>query len=318
MLLVCFYLVNLDDMDTLLSMKVFRQIVESGSFIAAAERLDLSTAMTSKHVMNLERNLGVRLLNRTSKHMSLTEIGKIYYEQCQEILDRLEVVEAAVKRSAVATKGTLKVTAPVWFANPTFTKALAAYRASYPDVLLDLDLNDRKVDLVEEGFDLALRVSSHPDTSLQSRRICPIQFRLVAAPSYLRDHEDLIDASDLSKHVFLSYAYASSEYKLFFSDDDGRGKIAVTASMRSNNTCMLHQAAISGMGLAVLPEWLIGDDLLGGRLEQLQSEYASCAYLDAIYTSRRYLSPKVRTFVDFLSDYFAEIAGSVNRYLDEV
>lgn len=293
-------------MDTLLSMKVFRQVVESGSFVAAAERLDLSTAMTSKHVMNLERNLGVRLLNRTSKHMSLTEIGTIYYEQCQEILDRLEVVEAAVKRSAVATSGTLKVTAPVWFANPTFTKALAAYHVSYPNVLLDLNLNDRQVDLVEEGFDLALRVSSNPDASLLSRRICPIKFRLVAAPDYLRDNGHPIAASE-SQHEFLSYAYAPFSDRFFFDGADDREKIA-TIALRSNSTSMLHQAAIAGMGLAALPEWLIEDDLTSGRLELLQFDYAFCAYLDTVYTSRRYLSPKVRTFVDFLADYFAGIA----------
>jgi DNA-binding transcriptional LysR family regulator len=303
LLLVCFYLVNLDsEMDTLLSMRVFRQVVESGSFVAAAERIDLSTAMTSKHVMNLERNLGVRLLNRTSKHMSLTEIGTIYYEQCQEILDRLEVVEAAVKRSAVATSGTLKVTAPVWFANPTFTKALATYHARYPNVLLDLNLNDRQVDLVEEGFDLALRVSSNPDTSLLSRRICPIKFRLVAAPDYLHNNGHPIAASELSQHEFLSYAYAPFGDRFFFDGSHDRQKIAATA-MRSNSTSMLHQAAIAGMGLVVLPEWLIEDDLTSGRLELLQLDYAFCTYLDAVYTSRRYLSPKVRTFVDFLADY---------------
>ena len=300
-------------MDTLLSMKVFRQVVESGSFVAAAERIDLSTAMTSKHVMNLERNLGVRLLNRTSRHMSLTEIGTIYYEQCQEILDRLEVVEAAVKRSAVVTSGTLKVTAPVWFANPTFTKALAAYRTRYPAVLLDLNLNDRKVDLVEEGFDLALRVSSNLETSLLSRRICPIQFRFVAAPSYLRDNGCPTTASELSQHVFLSYAYSPLGDGLFFEHPHGREKIAMTTSMRSNSTSMLYQAAIAGMGWTALPEWLIEDDLTSGKLELLQLDYTFCSYLDAVYTSRRYLSPKVRTFVDFLADYFVGVADAVDR-----
>ena len=290
-------------MDTLLSMKVFRQVVESGSFVAAAERIDLSTAMTSKHVMNLERNLGVRLLSRTSKHMSLTEIGTVYYEQCQEILDRLEVVEAAVKKSAVITNGVLKVTAPVWFANPTFTKALAVYRTRYPDVLLDLNLNDRKVDLVEEGFDLALRVTSNPDAPLLTRHICPIQFRLVAAPNYLRDNGYPTTASELSQHVFLSYAYSSVGDRLFLDGSQGRKKIAMTASMRSNNTSMLYQATIASMGLAILPEWLIEEDLTSGRLELLNLDYGFSTNLNAVYTSRRYLSPKVRTFVDFLADY---------------
>ncbi|MBV8883562.1 MAG: LysR family transcriptional regulator, partial [Chroococcidiopsidaceae cyanobacterium CP_BM_RX_35] len=140
-------------MDTLTSIKVLRQVVESGSFVAAAERLNLSTAMISKHVMHLERNLGVRLLNRTSRHLSLTEAGTLYYEHCREMLDNLDMVEASVRQSAVVARGVLKISAPVWFANPLFTKTLAEYRSRYPDVLLDLNLNDRVVDLVEEGFD---------------------------------------------------------------------------------------------------------------------------------------------------------------------
>lgn len=293
-------------MDTFLSMKVFRQVVESGSFVAAAERLDLSTAMTSKHVMNLERNLGVRLLNRTSKHMSLTEIGTVYYEQCQEILDRLDVVEAAVRRSAVAVRGVLKITAPVWFANPIFTKALAEYRSRYPDVLLELNLNDRIVDLVEEGFDLALRVTVDHSSVLLARRICPIQFKLVGSPNYLLKHGYPINPSELSNHLLLTYSYSQFEDGVVVHHGaNGRETIKMTISMRSNSTSMLYQAALVGSGLTFLPKWLIEEDLASGRLVGLKPEYMLPHVLEAVYTSRRYLSPKVRTFVDFLSDYFS-------------
>jgi len=297
-------------MDKFFSMKVFRQVVESGSFVAAAERLDLSTAMTSKHVMNLERNLGVRLLNRTSKHMSLTEIGTVYYEQCQEILDRLEVLEAAVRRSAVTVRGVLKITAPVWFANPIFTKALAEYRSRYPDVLLELNLNDRIVDLVEEGFDLALRVTSNPSSSLLARRICPIQFKLVGSPNYFLKHGYPTNNNELSNHLLLTYSYSPfDDGVLVLDDSNGREKIKMTTSMRSNNTSILYQAALAGIGLTFLPEWLIEEDLSSGRLEMLKPESTFRNFLDAVYTSRRYLSPKVTTFVDFLSDHFS---GSEN------
>ncbi len=300
-------------MDTLLSMKVFRQVVESGSFVAATERLNLSTAMTSKHVMNLERNLGARLLNRTSRHLSLTEVGMVYYEQCQEILDRLEVVEAAVSRSTVAARGILKIAAPVWFANPLFTKALAEYHSHYPDVLLDLNLNDRIVDLVEEGFDLALRVTSDPDCSLLARRICLIQFRLVGSPKYLLNNGYPKTPSELSKHMLLTYTYSRFGDGVFFDGPNGGETVKLTASMRSNNTSMLYQAALASMGLAFLPEWLIEEDLTSRRLEVLKPDLTFPTFLNAVYTSQRYLSPKVKTFVDFLSDHFSGITELGNK-----
>ncbi|MBD3884179.1 LysR family transcriptional regulator [Phormidium tenue FACHB-886] len=300
-------------MDTLLSMKVLRQVVESGSFAAAAERLNLSTAMTSKHVMHLERDLGVRLLNRTSRHLSLTEAGTIYYEQCREMLDNLEVVEAAVRRSTVAAHGVLKLTAPVWFANPLFTEALADYRAQYPDVVLDLNLNDRTVDLVEEGFDLALRVTHKLDDSLIARHLCPIQFMLVGSPAYLQKNGYPQTSGDLSKHLMMLYSYSPFGDEIVLDGPNGRERVKLAASMRSNNTGMTYQAAIAGMGLAFLPEWLIQDALTSRRLEVLMPNYSwPASSLYAIYTSRRYLLPKVSTFVDFLATRFSPAQPAEN------
>ena len=147
-------------MDTLQSMKVFRSVVDGGSFVAAARALDVSTAMASKHVAHLEKRLGTRLLNRSSRHLSLTDAGRVYFEQVRDALDNLESAELAVGQTAVAPRGVLKITAPVWFANAHFARLLSAYRARYPDVVLDVSLSDRVVDLVEEGFDLALRVDN--------------------------------------------------------------------------------------------------------------------------------------------------------------
>ncbi|MBW4592519.1 MAG: LysR family transcriptional regulator [Brasilonema angustatum HA4187-MV1] len=297
-------------MDTLMSMKVLRQVVESGSFVAAAERLNLSTAMISKHVKHLERNLGARLLNRSSRHLSLTEAGKIYYEQCREMLDNLEMVEAAVRRSAVVARGVLKITAPVWFANPLFTKALAEYRFRYPDVLLDLNLNDRMVNLVEEGFDLALRVThDQPRSSLLTRRICPIKFMLVGSPDYLRRNGHPKTPNELSKHAAISYYYSQFADEMFFDGPNGRQTVKLAVSIRSNNTIMEYQATLASMGLAVLPEWLVEDDLTSHRLEVVKLDYTLLtASLYAVYTSRQYLSPKIRTFVDFLAEYFSGVA----------
>src|SRR5580700_8387932 len=144
--------------DTLTSIKVFRQVVESGSFVAAAERLDLSTAMVSRHVMHAEKRLGVRLLNRNSRTLSLTEPGRVYFERCKTILDDLEATELELGSLSAAPRGTLRVTCPSWFARQRFTEMLAAFRRSYPEIVVDISFEDRIVDLVEEGCDLALRV----------------------------------------------------------------------------------------------------------------------------------------------------------------
>jgi DNA-binding transcriptional LysR family regulator len=302
-------------MDTLLSMKVLCQVVESGSFVTAAERLNLSTAMTSKHVMSLERRLGTRLLNRTSRHLSLTEAGTVYYDQCREILDRLEVAEAAVSRSTVAASGILKISAPAWFANPLFAKVLMEYHDRYPDVLLDLKLSDRMVNLVEEGFDLALRVRHNPIDTVLARRICRIQFMLVGSPEYLRAHRHPTTHSELSQHIFIAYTHKPFGEGAFFDDLAIKLEtLKLTVSIRCDNTAMLHQAVLASMGLAFLPEWLIVDDLTSGRLEIVQLDCTlPDALLDAVYTSRRYLLPRVRTFIDFLSDRFADSTGSIGK-----
>ena len=171
-------------MDTLRSMRVFRAVVELDSFVRASERLGLSPAMVSKHVMHLERHLDARLLNRSSRHLSLTEIGKVYFEQCREMLDNLDEVEATVGRTTVVPRGMLRLSAPVWFANPIFTRTLAAYRERFPEVTFDIDLSGRVVNLVEEGFDLALRVSQAPSPALIARPVGKVMFYLVAAPAY--------------------------------------------------------------------------------------------------------------------------------------
>src|SRR5215469_13218989 len=172
-------------MDTLVSIRVFCTVAELKSFSAAAERLGISPAMTSKHVMRLEERLSARLLNRTSRHVSLTETGALYFEQARQMVDGLDEMEAAVSQTVVAPKGRLRLSAPVWMANPFFAGLLADYRARYPDVTLDIDLSGRLVNLVEEGFDLALRVTPSPDPGLIARTIADAPFYFVASRKFL-------------------------------------------------------------------------------------------------------------------------------------
>lgn len=294
-------------MDTLLSMRVFRTVVELDSFVRASERLHLSPAMVSKHVMHLERHLDARLLNRSSRHLSLTEIGKVYFEQCREMLDNLDEVEATVSRTTVVPRGTIRLSAPVWFANTIFTRALAAYRERFPEVSFDIDLSGRVVNLVEEGFDLALRVSHNlaqgVSASLIARPVGRIEFGLVASPAYLARAGRPVLPQELAQHAMISYSLLAAGNELSFDGPVGRESVKYQPVLQSNNESLLHAAALDGMGIALLPSWQTDADLATGRLERLfPDQRMAGGAVHAVYTSRRYLSSKVRTFIDFLAE----------------
>lgn len=292
-------------MDTLVSMRVFRAVVELESFVRAAERLAISPAMASKHVMHLERHLGARLLNRSSRHLSLTESGRVYFEQCRDMLDSLDEAEATVGRTTVIPRGMLKLSAPVWFANPIFTRALAAYRTQYPEVTFDIDLSGRVVNLVEEGFDLALRVGLAPAATLIARPICPIRFDLVAAPAYLARHGRPQVPADLAGHAMITYSLLSSGNELNFDGPHGPESVKFKPVLQTNNESLIHDAVVDAMGIALLPAWQTRTGLASGQLERLLEAYRMPQpTLSAVYTSRRYLSSKVRTFVDFIAQQY--------------
>ncbi len=288
-------------MDTLVSIRVFCQVAELKSFAAAADRLGLSPAMASKHVMELERRLSTRLLNRTSRRVGLTEAGQVYFDQVRPMLDALDEVEAVVSKATVIPRGTLRLSAPVWFANPLFASVLADYRARYPEVVLDIDLSGRLVDLIDEGFDLALRVSATPGDGLIARPLAPVVMQLVAAPAYLAAAGRPLTLADLNGRALLKYALYPAR-ALILPGPDGDVTVTFNDVLISGNETLLHHAAVASMGMAVLPRWLIADDLRVGRLEPILPEAITIrAPLMAVYPSRKYLSAKVRTFIDFLA-----------------
>ncbi|WP_439359057.1 LysR family transcriptional regulator [Bradyrhizobium sp. DASA03007] len=288
-------------MDTLVSMRVFCLVAELKSFAAAAQRLRISPAMASKHVMQLEKRLGTRLLNRTSRRVSLSESGALYLEQARQMLDSLDEVEAAVSKATVVPRGTLRLTAPVWMANAIFAGVLADYQARSPDVRLDVDLSGRLVNLVEEGFDLALRATGAPDEALIARPITRVPFYLVAAPAFLKRAGRPATFADLSGQALLHYALYPGE-SFSFQGEHGPETVKLNPVLRSANETLLHVAALEGMGLAFLPKWLVTDDIAAGRLEHLMSEQVIFeGKLFAVYPSRKYLSAKVRTFIDFIA-----------------
>jgi DNA-binding transcriptional LysR family regulator len=288
-------------MDTLTSLRVFREVVDSGSFVAAANRLGLSTAMASKHVAHLERQLGARLLNRTSRHLSLTEAGTVYLEQCREALDSLHAGEAAIGLRQEAPRGVLKITAPVWCATRRFADVLAAYTLKFPEVVVDIRLENRKVDLVDEGYDLALRVTREPSPALIVRPLCTLQFHLVATPAYLKRVGHPKEVADLERLGAILPTYVNLD-GLELNGPAGKLRLRLHATMKTNDTTLSYHAVHAGLGPAYLPDWLVADDLRNGALEHMLPGFETPTMtVFAAYTSRKYLTAKVRSFIDFVS-----------------
>ena len=284
-----------------MSLQVLCEVVEAGSFSAAAEHLSISAPMVSKHVAQLERTLGARLLNRTSRRLSLTEVGTVYYEQCRIALDTLQAAQEAVGQGTQVPRGQLKVSAPVWCANRRFAHVLGAYREKYPDVVIDIRLENRKVDLVAEGFDLALRATREPSPMLIARPICPVPFHLVASPAYLKRHGVPRKPADLTALGAIVPSYLNLN-GMEIQGPGAKGKVALTAVMKSDDTTLTYHAVHAGLGLAYLPDWLVSDDLAAHRLVRLLPDHSGPGItLFAVYTSRQYMLPKLRSFIDFLS-----------------
>ena len=297
-------------MDTLVSLRIFRHVAESGSFTAAAGRMGISPAMASKHVANLEREVRARLLNRSSRHVSLTEAGAVYFEHCCNALDTLDGAAATLRQGHDEPRGSLRLTAPVWCATGYFAGLLAGYRQRYPQVILDLHLSNRKVDLAREAFDMALRVTNEPSPNLIVRPICEIRFHAVATPELLAQHRRLqplapdavTGPADLSRLNAIIASYLPPSSTLAASGPDGQVGARVNTIMKSDNTSLTYECVLAGVGAALLPDWLVKDDLAQGRLVPLMPQFEPLSVtLHAAYTNRMYLTPKVRSFIDYLA-----------------
>ncbi len=290
-------------MDRLTSLRVFRDVVESGSFTAAAERLGISAPMASKHVAQLEKSLGARLLHRSSRHLSLTEAGEAWYEQSRRALDLLDAAEAAIGRKNEAPRGQLKVSAPVWCATPRFARVLADYRARFPEVLVDMHLENRKVDLNADGYDLALRATQEPSPALIARPLCRLQFHLVATPGYVARAGVPAVPADLAKLGAIVPSYVNLEGLSLKGPGGRQAPLRLQPVMKSDDTNLTLHAVRAGMGMSFLPEWLVDEDLAHARLVKLVPDHAAPPVtLFAVYTSRQYMAPKLRSFIDFLGE----------------
>lgn len=289
-------------MDGLVGLRVFALVAELRSFSEAADRLGLSPAMVSKHVQAVEARVGARLLNRTSRSVSMTEAGTVYLSTVRSLLDDLDQTEAQLSHTILSPRGVLKVSLPVWMANPAFARLLAAFHARNPDVTLDLDLSGRKVNLVDEGFDLALRVAPTLDEVLIAKRLATIHFVMVGTPVLLERLGRPKSIEDLTGAPFLAYSSVAPDGRLRLGMGPDAPELRLRPVLISGNETLLHCAAREGIGLSIMPHWLIRDDIASGMLEAvLPREFRPAVTLHAVYPDRSYLPAKVRSFLDFLS-----------------
>jgi DNA-binding transcriptional LysR family regulator len=293
-------------MDTLVSMKVFRHVVEVGSFVGAAERMEMSAAMASKHVMHLEQQLGARLLNRTTRRVAPTEAGREYYERLSQVLTELDEAEQAVGAASVVPQGRLRVSSLSAFGLSHVMAAVADYAAQYPQVTVDMTLSDRVVELIDEGFDVAIRASpgGMKSSSLIARQIATAHLVLCASPAYLRKHGTPKSVADLANHNYLQYAGVSA---LELATGDASPRVRLSGNLIVNHLEAQRVIVLQGAGIAMLGTEVIGDDLATGRLVPLLVDDVPPRELPihVVYASRRHLSAKVRSFVDFLAERFA-------------
>jgi DNA-binding transcriptional LysR family regulator len=298
-------------MDPLRQIEAFVAVVQAGSYVKAAERRDTSKAVLSRLVLELETRLGTRLLNRTTRRLSLTETGAAYFERCQQILGDLREADAAASATTASVTGRLKINAPLTFGNLHLAPLWGEFLKLHPQVELDILLSDRVVDLVEEGFDLAVRISRAgklPSTSLVARKLAMDRIVLCASPGYLRSALPLTRLEDLAQHRVMAYAWWSGGDAWTFAADDGQTASVITQPcLRTNSGDTCRAAALADQGVIYQPAFLVGPDVRAGRLVELLPQWHGPPLdIHALYPTRTHLSGKVRAMVDFLAAAFQQ------------
>jgi DNA-binding transcriptional LysR family regulator len=294
-------------MDRLVAMEAFVRVADAGSFSAAARHWGRSKAVVSKYVNALEAHLGVQLLQRTTRSLSLTEAGRAYRERCTNVLGEIRALEASLREDIAAPRGPLRVTAPPGFASHYLDVMTKDFLARFPEVNIDLDLTHRMVDLVEENIDVAIRVTDPRDSSLVARRLAPAPIVAVAAPSYLRRRGTPKNPTDLRDHdCLVDTNFRDQQRWRFRPGDKANGKtetITVTGPLRVNNPDAVREMAEAGLGIALVPHFVASDALQAGRLREiLKGRVAFHWSILAVYPRRRYLPLRVRAYIDHLAE----------------
>lgn len=294
-------------MDRFHAITAFVRVVEAGSFARAAERLGVSVSAVSRQLAELEAHLAVRLLNRTTRRLSLTEGGQAFYERSVQLLADLDEAEVAVTSASIVPRGTLRLTCSATFGARHLAPAVAAFTSRYPQMRFDAELSERIVDLVEEGFDLAVRVGATGSQNLVARKIGSSRIVCCAAPSYLELHGEPREPEDLATHACMTYEYLPTRNVWSFRDPrGGERSVRIAGPVHANNGRFLEALAAEGAGIVREPDFIVGPDVRAGRLKAILTEFEPAPLpIYIVYPSRRHLSAKVRAFADFLSDRFA-------------
>lgn len=298
-------------MDRLTALNVFRQVVELGSFAAASRNLRLSPAAVSKNVGELEAYLGVRLLNRTTRRMSLTEAGSLYYDQITRVLENLDAADSSLGRLQQVPKGVLRISAPTTLTLLTpLSQAIPKFLDRYPELSVDLRMDDRQVSIVEEGFDLAIRaLDSLEDSSLVARKIMSTPHVVCGAPSYLERFGTPEEPADLRRHSCVQFTLSGHPDEWVFRRGDCSVRVPVSGRYKVTSSLAVRDALCAGFGLSLIPWIYVKGELESDRLRTVLNDWSAVKLsVYAIYPSRRHVVPKVRAFVDFLVE---ELGGGV-------
>lgn len=293
-------------MDRLSWMQSFVRAAETGSFSAVARELNTTQPTVSKHVASLERYLGARLFNRSTRNLTLTDEGSRFYEYSQRIMEQMQTAEADIRGGVAEPVGVLRVNAPVSFGRMHIAPFVREFLDAHPKVRLELDLADRFVDIIEEGVDVAIRIGELEDSALVARRIGVTQLDTVAAPAYIEQHGQPTVPADLVDHECIIYSTKRKSNDWQYEGPDGPLVQTVEGSFRTNSSEAVLSALLAGVGVAVTPCWMIADALADGRLVSLLPDYAPRPMpIQAVFPSNRHMSAKVRRFVEFLGEVFA-------------
>lgn len=294
-------------MDRFADMQMFVKLVETGSISAAAERLEIAKSAVSRRLAELETRLAVQLFQRTTRRMNLTDSGRSFYERCQRILADVDEAELAVSQAHGALSGKLRVALPLSFGLLHLTPVINQFAADHPQLAFELDFNDRQVDLMQEGFDVAIRIARLADSSLIARRLAPIRHTVSASPAYLAQHGTPKTPADLAAHACLVYSNLANPGVWTYQDPKGEpGSVEVPIKLKANNGDFLCEAAIAGQGIVMHPTFYVAEPIHCGKLVPILVDYqwpVLAAY--AVYPPTRHLSTRVRAFVDFLAQKFS-------------
>ena len=294
-------------MDKFQEITTFTAVVDAGSFVKAADRLNMSKAAVSRHLVDLETRLGIRLLHRTTRKLSLTEEGELFYQRCKDILETIESAENEITSHTDDVSGLIRINAPFSFGIRKLAPLWGIFHQKYPKVTLDVVLSDRLVDVVDEGYDVAIRIAALSSSTMVSKKLTDTRIILCASPKYLKEHGTPTKPADLVNHQAINYSYWAGKEEWSFDGPKGKESVHIKPFMQTNNgdTCLA--AALAHQGIVLQPSFIVGEALRAGDLIEIMPQYKSIELgVYAIFPTRKHIAPKVRVLIDFLVEYFSK------------